>query len=272
MTPPIFRPRSLIGMVHVDALPGAPASRRTIRQIAANAAVEAAILSRAGFDGCIVENMHDRPYINGPHPAATVAAMTTCTHAVRAAAPDLICGVQVLSFGHLEALAVALATDSAFIRVENFVYAHVADEGLIPTAAAGELLRMRRNWGAESVRLMCDIKKKHASHTLTGDLSIVDASHAAEFFGADGLIVTGSFTGSPVAPSDLTATRAASRLPVWVGSGADPSQLEFLLSLADAVIVGSYIKETGAWDGLIDARRCEQMVEARDAVRGRVPA
>jgi len=253
-------------MIHVGALPGSPSSRRAVREIVAAAAHEASVLADAGFEACIVENMHDRPYVNAPHAAATIATMTACTHAVRTAAPGLVCGVQVLSFGHIEALAVALATESSFIRVENFVYAHVADEGLLANAAAGDLLRTRKNWGAENIRVMCDIKKKHASHALTADLSIADAAHAAEFFGADGLIVTGLFTGSPVSQADLTATRAGSSLPVWVGSGADASQLPHLFQHADALIVGSSIKHTGVWDQPLDPARCVQLVAARDAL------
>ncbi len=267
MTTPLLPPRSAIGMIHVDALPGAPFSRRAVREIAAAAAREARLLADAGFDACIVENMHDRPYVNAPHAPATVAAMTLCTRAVREAAPSLVCGVQILSFGHEEALAVALATDAHFIRVENFVYAHVADEGLLPTAAAGALLRLRQSLNATHIRLMCDIKKKHASHALTADLTIGDTAHAAEFFGADGLIVTGAFTAAPVSQTDLTEARAHSTLPVWVGSGATPEQLPALFTSADAVIVGSFIKHTGSWDQPPDPARCRQIIEARDRFR-----
>lgn len=262
-------PRSLIGMIHVDALPGSPHSRRAVREIVANASKEASVLVSAGFDACIVENMHDRPYVNAPHSPATVATMTACSLAVRDVSADLVCGVQVLSFGHAEALAIALASNSSFIRVENFVYAHVADEGLLPHAAAGDLLRLRRSLDATHIRLMCDIKKKHASHALTADISIGDAAHAAEFFGADGLIVTGAFTGSPVDANDLAATRKSSSLPVWVGSGAIPEQLPGLFEYADAVIVGSYLKHGGTWDQALDPVRCRAMIEARDRCRKR---
>src|SRR6185295_9518480 len=103
-------------------------------------------------------------------------------------------GVQVLAGANREALAVALCCGAAFVRVEGYVFAHVADEGLID-ASAGELLRYRRAIGAEHIKVFADIKKKHASHALTADVSLAETGRAAEFFLADGVIVTGSATG-----------------------------------------------------------------------------
>lgn len=261
----LFSRADLIGMVHLKALPGSPKAEWSVYRIAAHAAAEARLIASCGFAGIIVENMHDAPYVNGPHAPETVAAMTMCVKAVRDAVPNVPVGIQVLSLGHREALAIAHATGASFIRVENFVYSHVADEGLMPSACAGELLRARRNLGANEVRIFCDIKKKHASHAITADLSIADFAHGAEFFGADGLIVTGSFTGSPTNPSDLTAVRGASKLPVFVGSGVKPDQLPSLVKLADGLIVGSFIKSGGVWSNDVDEARCRALVEARRA-------
>jgi hypothetical protein len=55
-------------------------------------------------------------------------------------------GIQVLAGANLWAIAVAHACSASFVRVEGFVFAHVADEGLIESTA-GSLLRYRRtNW------------------------------------------------------------------------------------------------------------------------------
>ena len=50
--------------------------------------------------------------------------------------------------------------DLQFIRAEGFVFAHVADEGLM-NACAGELMRYRKQIEAENVLVFTDIKKKH---------------------------------------------------------------------------------------------------------------
>ena len=39
--------------------------------------------------------------------------------------------------------------------------------------------------------VLADIKKKHSSHAITADLDIGETAQAAEFFRADGVIVTG---------------------------------------------------------------------------------
>jgi len=280
----LFPSRALIGMVHVQALPGSPRGGMAVSAIARRAAEEARVLVAAGFDAVIVENMHDAPYVHanagggagGGHPPETVAAMTRCVLAVCEELERLkskaAVGVQVLSGGSREALAIGHACGlgsgkglrSGFIRCENFVFAHVADEGLLERAEAGPLLRYRRSIGAEGIAVLCDIKKKHASHAITADVSLGDVAHGAEFFGADGLIVTGVATGRATSAGDVKAVRAATGLPVLVGSGVEPGTVaEHYAAGADALIVGSYIKRGGSWRNPLDARRCEALVKAR---------
>jgi uncharacterized protein len=264
--PQVLPSKAVIGMIHVQALPGAPRSRLLIDDIVSQAAAEAQVLAESGFDAIIIENMHDRPYIHSAHGPETVAAMTRIALAVREAArrggEPLPLGVQILSGGNREALAVALAAGAQFIRCENFVFAHVADEGLLAQAEAGPLLRYRKQIGAEHIRIFTDIKKKHACHAITADLSIEDVAEAAEFFGSDGLIVTGAATGKPTSPDDLAAACSASRLPVYVGSGVTAESVAGLLQRVAGVIVGSWIKEDGAWHNPPDPKRCRELVSA----------
>ncbi len=283
--------RAVIGMVHVGALPGTPFSRRgragRLEAIDRVAVEEARVLVAAGFDGVIVENMHDRPYVHGVKPPEIVACMTRLTLAVRRAVDEAaakrrgdrggsgggvgrpMLGVQVLSGGNMEAIAIAHACGADFIRCENFVFSHVADEGLLERAEAGALLRYRAAIGAEGVRVFADIKKKHASHAITGDVTIGECAEAAAFFGADGVIVTGTATGKAASMDDVAEVRAATRLPVLVGSGVTPETVGELFEHADALIVGSFIKRGGVWSNGIDARRCEAIVRARDSTRRR---
>jgi uncharacterized protein len=257
-------PRSLIGMVHLQALPGSPFSRHSLDEITKQAVHEARILKETGFDALLIENMHDRPYINPPHPPHTIAAFTAAAVAVRAAVGDMPVGIQVLSRGEHEALAIALACNARFIRCENFVFSHVADEGLAAQAAAGPLLRYRREIGPDNIAIFADIDKKHASHALTADLSLSDEVDGAEFFGADGVIVTGTVTGKPTDPAHIAQVRAATKLPLLVGSGVTPPQVKALFEAgADALIIGSALKRGGLWSNPLDPDRCLQMVASR---------
>jgi predicted TIM-barrel enzyme len=82
----IFRERkTVVGMVHVRALPGTPCQAEPLDQIIGQAADEARILTDAGCDALIIENMHDRPYLLRNVGPEIVSAMTAIGVAVRQA-------------------------------------------------------------------------------------------------------------------------------------------------------------------------------------------
>jgi len=196
-----------------------------------------------------------------------VAAMAVIAREVRHES-RLPLGVQILAAANREALAVAMASGAAFIRAEAFVFAHVADEGLLE-AGAGELLRYRRAIGAESVRVFADIKKKHSAHAITADVSLVETARAAEFFLADGVIVTGSATGQAADPGEVAATSQTVAIPTIVGSGITPENLTRYAS-ADGFIVGSALKHDGLWSNPLDPARVEAMARAFEQWEARV--
>ncbi|HEX8557704.1 MAG TPA: BtpA/SgcQ family protein, partial [Pyrinomonadaceae bacterium] len=71
-----FRERvPLVAMIHVGALPGAPASEARVDELAERAAREASLYRGCGVDGLMVENMHDTPYMRGRVGPEIVAAM-----------------------------------------------------------------------------------------------------------------------------------------------------------------------------------------------------
>src|SRR2546427_4950862 len=237
-------PRALIGMIHLGALPGSPGGRLGMEAILETALAEGHLYAEAGFNGLMIENMHDRPYMKGGVGPETVAAMAAVGRQIRREIP-LPLGVQVLAGGNREAIAVAHACGAAFLRVEGFVFAHVADEGLIESSA-GELLRYRRAIGADGVRVFADIKKKHSAHAITADVDLVETARAAEFFQAEGVIVSGAATGRPTDPGEVRAVSEAVGIPALVGSGVTPENMGSFAA-ADALIVGSSVKEGGLW-------------------------
>src|SRR5262245_57709390 len=146
LVPSLFgAPRALIGVVHLDALPGTPRGGRSVEHIVESALRDARAYQAAGFHGVMIENMHARPYLRrqvGPEIVAAMTAVLAHLHAEL----KLPLGVQVLAGANREAVAVAHAAGAAFVRAEGFVFAHVAGEGLIESAA-GRLLRYRRGIG-----------------------------------------------------------------------------------------------------------------------------
>lgn len=250
-------PCQLIGMVHALALPGSGGWKGSMERVIEQAIEDAKRLKAGGCDGIIVENMHDAPYLKGAVYPETAAAMAVVVAEV--VGMGLPTGVQVLAGANRQALGVAVAAGAHFIRCEGFAYGHIADEGWIE-ATAGELVRARAAMNAD-VQFFADIQKKHASHAMTADLSLAEVAKGHVFCGADGLIVTGVATGQPTAPDDIEAAKGAG-LPVLVGSGVTVESAPVLSSIADGLIVGSWLKEDGDWRRPVDERRVRALREA----------
>jgi|SRR5580704_759038 membrane complex biogenesis BtpA family protein len=240
-------------MIHVAALPGTPANRLPAGKIIDAAVREARIYREAGVDGVALENMHDVPYLRGTVGPEIISSMSIIAQAVKEEFRG-VTGIQILAAANREAIAVAQAAGLDWVRVEGFVFAHVADEGIIDSCAA-ELLRYRKQIGAEKIQVWADIKKKHSSHAITADISLGETARAAEFMRADAVIITGPVTGRPPTAADIIEARKSCSLPIVLGSGMDADNIEEFLGVADGFIVGSAFKQAGKWIKGVDAGR-----------------
>ena len=256
--------KTIIGMIHVDPLPGTPKFYSSMPDIIAKARQEALIYKEAGIDMLAIENMHDIPFHRSVGPEI-VAAMAVVGYEVKNVT-GLQCGIQILAAANQGALGAAQAAGLDFVRVEGYVFAHVADEGLID-GCAGEIIRYRRNIGADHIPVLTDIKKKHSSHSITGDVDIVETAHAAEFFLSDGVIVTGVATGTEASLEELQQVKAAVDIPVLVGSGITHANVEQYLTVADALIVGSYFKHDGHWANGVEFDRVKAFMDRVNQLR-----
>jgi hypothetical protein len=253
------RKKPIIGMIHVDPLPGTPQFSRGMPEIIARAKAEAQIYKDAGIDALMIENMHDVPYLKQKAGPEIVGAMAVVGYEIKNVT-GLPCGVQILAGANTEALGVALAAGLDFVRVEGFVFAHVADEGIID-GCAGDILRYRRQIGADDILVLTDIKKKHSAHALTVDVDVMETARAAEFFLSDGLIVTGTVTGAEVNLEELRNVKKEVNIPVLVGSGITPENVDRYLAIADALIIGSYFKKNGHWAEAVDLNRVQTLMD-----------
>ncbi len=253
-------PKPIIGVIHVGALPGTPANTLSVAALATQATDEARLYRGGGVDGIIIENMHDVPYLRGTVGPEIVAALAVIGRAVKDACA-LPVGVQILAGANIAALAVAHAAMLDFVRVEGYVFAHVADEGWIESSAA-ELLRYRKLIGAERIAVWADVKKKHAAHAVTADVSLGATAAAVEFMRGDAVIVTGSTTGEPPQAADILTVKEHCRLPVILGSGVDANNIAGFYPIADGFIIGSHFKTDGHWANPVDARRVDSFMAA----------
>lgn len=253
-------PKPVIGVIHVGALPGTPRSAQSVAEIISSAKNEAKIYRECGVDGVMIENMHDVPYLRGEVGPEIVAAMTAIGVEVKDEC-RLPIGVQLLAGANIEAMAVAHAANLDFIRAEGYAYAHVADEGLIQASAA-KLLRYRRMIRAEQVQVWTDVKKKHAAHAITADVSLGETAETVEFMGADCVIVTGSATGKPPSLADIREAKTHCSLPVFLGSGITQNNIAEFFEEADGFIIGSTFKLNGLWSNPVDTARVTSLLNA----------
>nr|WP_319271669.1 BtpA/SgcQ family protein [uncultured Draconibacterium sp.] len=251
--------KSIIGMVHVGALPGTPKNCLSVAEIIEQATCDAQKLEKGGVDAIMIENMHDRPYLNRKMGPEIVAAMTAVATKIRQVV-SVPLGIQILAGANKQALAVAHSAGFDFIRAEGFVFGHMADEGMMNSDAA-ELLRYRKKIGADRIKIWTDIKKKHSSHAISADVSIGEMAKAAEFFLADGVIVTGNATGEEASLNDVEAVKAVAGLPVIIGSGIDEQNIAGFWPYADAFIVGSSFKIAGNWQNEVELERVQDFMK-----------
>jgi membrane complex biogenesis BtpA family protein len=252
------REKPVIGVIHVGALPGTPRSSQTVSELITSAKHEAQLYRECGVDGVIIENMHDVPYLRGEVGPEIVAAMTAVGIEVKSEC-RLPVWVQLLPGANIEAMAVAHAAGLDFIRAEGYAYAHVADEGLIQASAA-KLLRYRRMIGATNVQVWTDVKKKHAAHAITADVSLGETAETVEFMGADCVIVTGSATGKPPTIADIREAKTHCPLPVFLGSGITANNIAEFYDEADGFIIGSTFKVDGLWSNTVDRARVTSLL------------
>ncbi len=258
--------KPLVGMVHVRALPGTPNHQLPLAEIVEKAFEEARTYQRLGIPALLIENMHDVPYLKKQVGPEIVASLTLVARAVRSL--GLPCGIQVLAGANQAALAIAQAAGLEFIRAEGFAFGHLADEGWFDSDAA-ELLRYRKLLDARDVRVVADIKKKHASHAATADLAIEEVAQACQFMQADAVVVTGAATAQPILADELRRVRQAVSLPVWCGSGITSGNLGQYFDHADAFVVGSFFKKDGNWKNELDPQRVMALVGQWNSLRDR---
>jgi len=255
----ILPPKFLAAMVAVLPLPGSPRYDGDHQKVMDQALADLEVYQKAGVDSIIFENDHDLPYIQAPLDKKGIGLMT---HIVKKAREkfDGPIGIQMLEAANITSLEIAVEADLDYIRVEAFVFAHVGGSGII-NGSAGKILRRRKELQAEHIKVFADVKKKHGSHSLTMDLDIADEIMQAEFFLADGVIVTSKFTGINPDKEDLIKAKSATKLPVLIGSGMTAENIREYLPFADGFIVGSYFRRGGKFLESLEPERLSRFME-----------
>lgn len=260
--------RPLLGMLHAPPLPGSPRYAGSWPFARDRVLQDAETLIAGGMHALLLENYGDVPFFPGRVPAEAAASLTALAVAVKREF-SVPLGINILRNDGQTALAVAVAAEAAFIRVNVLCGARLTDQGILQ-GIAHDLLRDRARLKAEHIRILADVNVKHsaplAARPLTEEVDDLLARG-----GADGLIVSGTATGNAVDCAELEQVRGAAqgRAPVFVGSGVSAQNIAALLPLADGFIVGSSLK--AQIDQPVDLQRVCQLTHAAISARAKAP-
>ncbi|HEV2108857.1 MAG TPA: BtpA/SgcQ family protein [Thermomicrobiales bacterium] len=253
------QPKSVIGMVHLPALPGTPFydTRGGVQAVRDHVRRDLKALQSGGIHAVMFCNENDRPYRLDAD-VASVAAMADVVASVREEL-SVPFGVDVL-WDPRATLAVAAATGAAFAR-EIFAGAFAGDFGLW-VRSAGDVFRYRREIGAEHVRLLFNINAEFAAQL--APRPVPDVARSIVFSSnPDAICVSGPITGQQVDASDLAAVREAVRgtgVPVLINTGFRADNAAALLEHADGAVVGSSLKVDGITWNPVDRDRVRALM------------
>jgi len=259
-------PKPIIGNVHFLPLPGSALYDRDggIKRILAAALADATALQDGGIDAILFCNEGDRPYRTEAR-QETIAAYTFLAAEV-ARTLSIPYGVNFL-LDAPTAVAIAHAIGGCFVR-GYFTGAFAGDMGLMITRGA-EAAELRGQLGSHGkIKFICNITAGFGASL--GERSVEDAARGAVFIAlADALCVSGPAAGIVADMDDLRRVRAATpEVPVFVGTGATPTNIAALLEVADGAIVGTSLKVNGETLAPVDPQRVRIFMQAVRAARG----
>ena len=255
------KPKAIIAMAHFPAMPGQPQWDESggIAGLMEIVKRDLDVLSNSGVDGVIFCNENDRPYRThaGPETVATMAAVVGELRKEM----DIPYGVDVL-WDPIAALAIAKATGARFVR-EVISGAYAGDFGVWSTDPAATF-DFRRRVQAEEVRLFFNVTAEFAAPLAPRPIGL--AAKSAVFSSlADAICVSGVITGSGVDVSLLReAKEAVGDTAVIANTGVRPETIGEMLTIADAVIVGTALKRDGITWNPIEPERVRRLLQAAE--------
>jgi len=256
--------KPVIAMAHIPALPGTPRyqAQPGLEGMVEKVRQDMHYLIEGGVDAVMFCNEDDRPYSFHATPAQ-VSAMTRIVTELRP--KSIPFGVDFL-WDPIAALSIAAATGASFMR-EVLTGVYESDMGLW-APDAHQVLTLRHTLNAESIAILFNIAPEFCSPL--GNRSITQRARSAVTSSTpDGLLVSGLMAG---AEPDLAALQEAKQavgddMPVFLNTGAKPSNIVQFLSVADGVIVGSSLKMDGYTWNPVDPRRVQEFMSKVRSIR-----
>lgn len=258
------KPKAVIAMAHIGALPGAPLydSDGGMDKLINAAGQDIEKLQDSGVDAIMFGNENDRPYQLAA-PQEGLAAMTAVVTALK---PILKVpfGVNYL-WDPGATVAMACATGASFAR-EVFTGVFASDMGLWEPRCA-EALRMRSALGRNDLRLLFNINAEFAASLDTRSIGL--RAQSAVFSSlADAILVSGPLTGQPTDQTDLRFVRdAIGETPLFANTGVNIDNIGDIFSIADGCIIGTHFKVDGDTWNPVDDQRVKRFMDRVESLR-----
>lgn len=251
--------KPIIGCVHLAALPGTPHydSTATFREQVARAKREIRALQDAGFDAIVFANEGDRPYLSKVGPEIVASYTRIVAQALDAVEIPYGCGVLVDPYA---AISIAKAIDAQFIRA--YISGVYADMCGLTQYHPGDIMRFRRNIGAEHVNIYCYCDA-HGGTSLDSRSQSDMADTAFSVLDPAGVLVPGQRAG--LAPDFKEVEQIKKRFPdrpIMIASGVTPDNIKHALQISDGMVVGTFVKKDGILWNEVDPERAKRFIDA----------
>jgi len=243
---------------------------------------EARCYERNGVNEVVIENIAAPYFVRTAQPPVIYWCMRALAKLLKTSCPDFKIGLQVLACADHWAMKIACHTGLDFIRCESALFEGLRPEGRTPNEGNLAKLYLMRNvlmaqLGLEGPgpQVYLDLRKKHTAF-MPGLDSLKPWLENILFQKVEGIIITGIATGASVPEEDLRQARVAIETvkrqtaatvrkpwapPLIVGSGVSPDNIGMCKRYADAVIVGSALKEGGYWECPLNERKLQRLIE-----------
>ncbi len=201
---------------------------------------QARIASDGGMDGILVE-FRGGEILDRLLAKSDLEKMSALTKAVISSTP-LVVGVEILWHFPGSTLWLAKESGAKFVRLDFFSDEVIANKMRVPIDPKA-LMEFRQKMNAQSVAILTDIQVKY-SKMIDPSIPIQRSAVKAQTFGSDGVIVSGSKSGSSPDVAKIRKTRTKElSIPVIIGSGFSQENAEKLLPHLDAIIVGTSVSQ-----------------------------
>lgn len=239
-------------MIQPPAMPGSYLNNgETFKSISEYVMNEAEMIVNMGFDGFILQNMHDGPVAQQARPE-TISFMTSLASMIKNKYPDKVLGILV-NWDGVASLAVAEGSNADFVRVEHLYTGVSVDMTGLMQGQCSDILMFKKRLQS-NIPVYADVQEVNANYLCPFPKPQAAKTVVKSAF-ADGIFMSGKNTEESLELVKETR-KVLPDTPIFLGGGATGDNIFELLKYYDGVSVATWIKN-GDMKNPIDPERAE---------------